>query len=182
MIYLIGGVSKAGKSFIAKKIMEDKKIPYFSTDFLLWGLGGDDKKSLFSYYDSDDKVSNILEDYILKIISFINENNEDYVIEGTHITYSLYLKVKSLYKDNVSAIFLGYSTISNIDKYNEIIRYEDQISTKWYNHLSHEEFLSFLDEQIHKSLKLKDEVNDLYFDVRDLLKDYNNIVSKLMDN
>ena len=40
MIYLIGGVSKSGKSYIASKVMKEKDIPYFSTDFLLWSLGG----------------------------------------------------------------------------------------------------------------------------------------------
>ena len=68
MIYLIGGITKSGKSYLADKILKEKNIHVFRTDFLLFGFGGDD--GLFKYTDSDSKVSKILEPNLLKIISF----------------------------------------------------------------------------------------------------------------
>ena len=183
MIYLIGGSSKSGKSYISKKIMEEKNIPFFSTDFLLWSLGGDN--GLFSYFDKDDKVSPILEEYILKILFFLNKNNQDYVIEGTHITLSLYQKAKSLYPNNIKSIFLGYINTTPLDKYNEIKKYENNDSNKWNSYLSKDEFLNFISDQINESKLLKEELNskslDLFYEVNNIEKDYKYIIDKLFE-
>ena len=179
MIYLIGGVSKSGKTYISRKVMEELNIPFFSTDFLLWSLGGEN--GIFSYYDSTEIVSPILEEYILKIISFLNENNQDYVIEGTHITSSLYNKVKTLYSDNVKVIFLGYTNTTSKSKYDEIIKYEDENSNKWYKHISIKEFISFLDKQIEESKQLKTTLDsNLYYDVNNIEEEYKTIINKLI--
>ena len=123
--------------------------------------------------------SPILESYILKILSFLNENNQDYVIEGTHITPSLYSKAKSLY--NIKAIFLGYTNQTPISKYNEIIRYENDNSNKWYKHISKEDFISFLDNQIEESKYLKSILDPtLYFDVSNIEEECNTIIDKLI--
>jgi len=179
MIYLIGGASKSGKSYLSRKIMEEKKIPFFSTDFLLWSLGGENGK--FSYFDSDEKVAPLLEDNILKIIFFLNKNNEDYVLEGTHITMSLYEKTKELYKDNVKGIFLGYTNITAEDKYEEVLSNEDIDSNKWYEYISKEDFILFLDKQIELSKKIKSIKPDLFFNVENIKSDYKKIINILFE-
>lgn len=155
MIYLIGGVSKSGKSFIASKVMKEKDIPYFSTDFLLWSLGGDD--GLFSYSDPDFHVSKILKPYILKIISFLIRNKTDYLIEGTHITPSLFMELKELYKDEIKACFLGYPTIDSEYKFEEILKFESNETNKWYKVLNDEAFKEFIRNKIEESKLIEDE-------------------------
>ena len=181
MIYLIGGVSKTGKSFISRKLMESKNIPFFSTDFLLWSLGGED--GLFSYYDDDNKVAPILEDYLMKILYFLNRNNQTYIIEGTHVTISLIKKAISKYGENIRAVLLGYTNVTPLEKYEEIKKYESDETNKWYTLLSEEDFLAFLKRQQEKSVYLKKEAkkeNILFFDVTDKRKEYDTIINSLI--
>ena len=40
MIYLIGGASRSGKTSLVLRLLEEKSIPYLSTDVLMMGLRG----------------------------------------------------------------------------------------------------------------------------------------------
>jgi len=186
MIYLIGGISKSGKSYIAKRIMDESKIPFFSTDFLLWSLGSDkNDDGLFNYYSPDKEVSPILEPYLLKIIYFLFKNENDYVIEGTHITPSLYNKLKEIYKENVNAVFLGYPDTLSIDKYNEVMSFEELTSNKWYKFLKKEEFLKFLDEKVEESKELETlskKENLKFFNVKNIKNQEKEIINCLLNN
>lgn len=182
MIYLIGGVSKSGKSFVANEILKNKQIPVFSTDFLLWSLGGEN--GLFSYYDNDSKVSEILKPYLLKIVDFLVKNDNTYVIEGTHVTTKLYEELNVLYKGKINAAFLGYSNSNKETKYEEIIKYENEYSNKWYKVLKKEDFISFISDKIKESLYLKDECENkgyFYFDITDITKDKDEIIKTLFN-
>ena len=35
MLYILGGTPRGGKSIIARKLLQEQKIPYFCTDFLI---------------------------------------------------------------------------------------------------------------------------------------------------
>ena len=61
MIYLIAGASHTGKTVLAQKILEEKKIPYLSLDHLKMGLirSGNTKLTVF---DDD-----LLTDYLWPI-------------------------------------------------------------------------------------------------------------------
>lgn len=38
MLYIVGGAARSGKSTLARKLVDELKIPYFSTDQILIGL------------------------------------------------------------------------------------------------------------------------------------------------
>lgn len=38
MLYIIGGASRSGKTTVAKRILEETKISYFSLDYLMMGI------------------------------------------------------------------------------------------------------------------------------------------------
>jgi len=185
MIYLIGGISKSGKSYIAKSIMDKYNIPFFSTDFLLWSLGSNNNDGLFNYYSPDKEVSVIMEPYLLKIIYFLNRNENDYLIEGTHITPTLYQKLKELYKDNIRCCFLGYPDQEKNKKYDEVMSFEDYTSNKWYKFLSKEEFVSFLESKIIESKELEEICNKnslKFFNIKDIKSQEKEIEEYLFNN
>ena len=65
MIYLIGGVLKSGKTYVARKMMEEYNIPFFETDFLNYALSDE---GTFKHDDDDTLVAKILEPKIIKRI------------------------------------------------------------------------------------------------------------------
>ncbi len=170
MIYLIGGVAKGGKTYIAKKIMKEKNIPYFSTDFLLWSLS--DRSSFgLKHSDPDYIASPILEPFITSIIDYLIWNEDEYVLEGTHITPSLVTKLNEKYSEKIKACFLGYESSSSEEKFEEIMKNESALNNKWYRVLSKGEFKKFLKEKIKESKTLKETCERLsfkYFEVSDI--------------
>jgi len=179
MIYLIGGVAKGGKTYIARKIMEEKLIPYFSTDFLLWSMSD---KGGFSHHDPDSKVSPILEPFIITIIDYLVWNEDDYVLEGTHITPSLVQKVMEKYPGKIKSCFLGYENTTTDEKVSEIMSFEKEQSNRWYRVLSEKDFKSFIKGKIEESKTLKDicdNQNLKYFEIHNIEEQTKEIIKYL---
>ncbi len=181
MLYLIGGVLKSGKTYLARKIMEENKIPYFSTDFLNYALSDD---GMFNHYDNDEDVSVILEPYILKIVDFLIKYESDYVIEGAHITPRICNIINEKYPSKTKSVILGYSNADAKEKYESVLRNEDGNESIWYKTLSKESFIDLINDKIKLSNKLKNvclKDNIKYYDVEDINESYNDIINYLLN-
>jgi len=179
MLYLIGGVAKSGKSYLAKTIMERKHIPYFSTDFLLWALSDEGQ---FKHDDPDLIVSKKLEPYLLKIVDYLIKFEDDYVLEGTHITPNLVSQLINKYPKLIRVVFLGYSSEEVDNKYNEIETNGVNDGNRWYKVLSKEQLKTFIKEKIQESSIIKNEAikyNFSYFDVLNIKEETNSILDVL---
>ena len=179
MIYLIGGTLKSGKTYVARKIMEEKKIPFFETDFLNYALSDE---GLFNYDDDDEKVALYLEPKITRIIDFLIKYNGDYVIEGAHISPELILKLKEKYDKLIKPVVLGYPNTTAKFKYDSIISKDDSNESSWYKTLSEESFKELLKRKIelskkHQNVCIKNDIK--YFDVDDISKSYKEIIDYL---
>lgn len=179
MLYLIGGIAKGGKTYLAREIMIKKGIPYFSTDFLMWSLSD---QGSFKHDDPDRVVSPILLPYIEKIVAYLIKYSDDYVIEGTHVTPELVAKLMKEYPNQIRSCFMGYGSETIDHKYDEILKYGPYDGNRWYLALSEAELKAFVKEKIKESIDLEHECSNYsfrYYDVKDIAGETKKIIENL---
>jgi 2-phosphoglycerate kinase len=167
MIYLIGGIVKSGKTFLAKQILKEKGIAYFETDYLMMGLHQDPHFGLDCMM-GDDLVSSLLYPILKKMITAMVENKETYLLEGVHLTPSLIQELSRAFPGKIKGIILGYLSVDLDQKIQEILSNDDQIGNNWYQEYTHEEFYQELTKQRTRNILLKKEALQLqvpYVDV-----------------
>jgi putative acetyltransferase len=134
MVILIGGISRAGKTILSQKLMEKYNIPYLSIDHLKMGIYRSNPSKCGYTPESDDKViTKILWPIIKGIIMTNIENNQNIIIEGVNLPYS----IKDLDIEYSSRIIFCKICFSNeyIEKYlrKKIIKNENIIEYRGYD-------------------------------------------------
>ena len=133
MIILIGGISRAGKTLLSQKLMEIYKMPYFSIDHLKMGVYRSNKRCGFTPESNDDLITKKLWPIIKGIIMTNIENNQNIIIEGVNLPYSL----KDLDKEYLSKIIfckICFSKDYIMKHFREnIIKYENIIEDRGYD-------------------------------------------------
>ena len=162
MVVLIGGISRAGKTLLSQKLMEIHKIPYFSIDHLKMGIYRSNKKCGFTPESKDVLITKKLWPIIKGIIMTNIENNQNMIIEGVNLPYSL----KDLDEDYLSKIIFCKICFSKdyIKKYfrKNIIKYENIIEERRYDLEYYEEEYFELNNSIKYLCK---ENNVKYFEI-----------------
>jgi len=160
MIYLIGGVGRVGKSYIAKELQRRLGISYFSTDWFPLPL----RKEL-----------------IFKMIGNQIDDGMCGVIEGTAITPHLFLLLKRHFPEYICGCFLGYKDLTTEAKLEELEENRAQSGHKgWpdYPGMSKIIVSGFVEE----SKRLYDECKEknlLYFEVDNIVRQTDRIISFL---
>ncbi len=183
MLYLIGGIPKSGKSLLANDILKRKKIAYFSTDMLMMALNSD-KRLNIDANDSDAVVGKNLQPFLIRLLKNIIETTDDYLVEGSHITTDVVQKLLLEYPGLVKACFVGYNSISLVEKSKELKENSDKIKNNWYAHLSSDEYIAFLADAIKESNKLAkkcQKYNLKYFDIYDISNEKDKIFKFLFE-
>ncbi len=150
MIYLIGGSIRTGKSALAHRILQNKKISVFSTDILI-GLLMDfvkpqDENDIRPYFVK--KAENFFPHLKKMIQANLNMGVMDYVYEGDIILPEY---VATLQKDwDIKVCFLGFSHI-NLELLRKHIG-----NHQWLDELT-EEKLNALPQRIIDTSKLIEE-------------------------
>ncbi|MBN2604303.1 MAG: adenylate kinase, partial [Bacilli bacterium] len=108
MIYIISGIAKSGKTYIAKELTKRYHIPYFSTDYIMMMLAKGNENLKIDVDACDHTVSQKLEPYIYALISTMVHNKIDYVVEGVHFNPDFGAKLIEEFKGKVKIIYLGY--------------------------------------------------------------------------
>lgn len=121
MIYYIGGTSRSGKSSLAKKLLEKRRIPFMSTDFLDCFIENKE-------FDIEIPKGTDLNSYILKsehlysvlrqLLLLIRGTNKElsYTIEGDLYTPQVIAQLQSdielSSKIKLKSCFLGFTKIT----------------------------------------------------------------------
>ncbi|MGD9201931.1 MAG: hypothetical protein PVI26_10235 [Chitinispirillia bacterium] len=123
MIYLIGGASRSGKTYLAKKLLTELKIPIFELDYLKMGLARGLPEYGVNPLDDEKTVGKLLWPIVIEIINTMVENEDSYIIEGTYLLpeYSICLSEK--YDILIRSCFLGYPNAEANEKLHEIRKY-----------------------------------------------------------
>lgn len=144
MLYIISGIAKAGKSYLAKQIVAKYHLGYFSTDYLMMSLVRGNKSLNIDSNASDITVSNQLKPYLESMIKTMIENQLDYVIEGVHVQPDLADSLIKQYPGKVKIIYLGYRLAEASNKAAELKKFGPETENHWFSAMNDDELLNLV--------------------------------------
>lgn len=125
MLYLVGGVSRSGKTRIARKILADRQVPYLSLDWLMMGFNDGIPEYGIHHLLWPDDIARKMSPFLQGMIDCMLADVTDYVIEGEAMLPEFVAGLIAKHPDKVRAAFLGYTEIDLDDKVSLIKRYSD---------------------------------------------------------
>jgi hypothetical protein len=166
MIYIIGGASRSGKTLLARRVVAEKRIPYFPLDALFGALANGAPQLGVAYENSLMERPVKMWPITKPLLEFFFAEEKDFLIEGDSILPS---QIQELLVANkpVKACFIGYTKLDANEKLETVRRYH-QGEIDWTKGISDTEMLPMVDEMIEFSKYLEQECDRLgikYFDV-----------------
>lgn len=132
MLYLIGGTSRSGKTTLAGLLLRRRRIPFLSVDVLKMAL----HDALPAAFPGPDHPHHDLAEAIRPIILAIGVHavaqGLEYCLEGDLLVPGDVADLSRLYPGKVRACFLGYPTISTVEKLDLIESFPGQ-PNDWVN-------------------------------------------------
>ena len=180
MIYLIGGVARAGKSQFSKKLAQELNIARIDFDDIV-NVFHDvvPEYDLFRSMDQDKREAKAYP-IISTLINLYVWRNEDLIIEGDIFDIKNWNKYKTLTSNNVKMLVFGYSEISPETKL-EINTKTTQNTTCWFEPLTDVDKLRIAREMIDRSLKIKKVVHQINDPALKYFETHNDFESTLND-
>jgi adenylate kinase family enzyme len=184
MIYVISGTSRSGKTMMANKILEEKKIPYMSLDWLVMGFTNG-----IPEYGIHDKL--FPDEIAKKFWSFLEgmcENmiwtDKDYVLEGEAVLPELISELTEKYPDRIRVCFVGYTDIDIEKKVEDVKRYSTG-ENDWLSNKNDEYISNHITNMVeHSKMIMKDckDYNLKYFDTsKDFIPTLNRAIDYLFE-
>ena len=183
MLYILSGVAKSGKSYVAGRLLEDRRIANFSTDYLMMALGTGNPSLDIDVNGDDRDVAKALEPYLHSMISCMIQNQENYLIEGVHFNPDFMYSLLQEFPDRIRAVYLIYEEAAEEQKAEEIRKYCIEGKTCWLSDYTDKQLLELIVYLKQVSSRLKKECTDYgipYYEVKDICEDYSNITDILM--
>lgn len=132
MLYIVSGASRAGKSLIAKKILQERQIPYMTLDWIMMGF----TVGLPEYGIHDKLMPDEIAGKMWRFVKPIFENmvwsGIDYVVEGEAILPELIKEFSGDHPDSMEVCFVGFTDI-DIDQKLKDIREHKLGKGDWLN-------------------------------------------------
>jgi hypothetical protein len=166
MLYIIGGVSRSGKSIIARRLLSDRGVSYFSLDILMMGFANGFPEFGVHPEDSSIQISNRLWPIVKSMAINIIETSLDYTLEGDFIMPQQVVELKNKYSMDIRACFLGYSNINCENKLIDI-RQSKGLPNDWINEWLDDRILDYINRMKISSRELEQQCEQLqlkYFD------------------
>ncbi len=182
MIYILSGVAKSGKSYLAKKILLEKNIANFSTDYLMMGLALGNPKLHIDYDDDDFIVAAQLEPYLFHMISAMARNGLDYLIEGVHFKPDFARKLIDAFPDKIRVLYLGYYSVDPAVKLAEFRRFSSVMENCWFRYYDEAAMQKLIGYLIVASRKYADGAAKYqipYIEITDIAQQADGIIAKL---
>lgn len=161
MIYILTGVAKAGKTYVANMIRKEKGLSVFSSDYLMMAVAkGDPSLGLKPDSDDDEIVAKILEPFLLGMINAMAENGVEIVLEGVHFYPEFLNKLVQKHPQSIKVCILGYAEVETLKKVQELKDFLPMMENPWYAHYSDEllqqlvDFLKGVSQRLRKEAKM----------------------------
>ena len=156
-LYIIGGASRSGKTHLAKSVLSQFGVPYFSTDFLRQFIKNSGVDfGLTPDCDNTTKAHKIwpgLEGMLRAHVKFQNT----YLVEGDLLRPKELRHFMRDHKDaDIRVCFLGYDTADWQEKFDQVRAYQSE-DIDWSASLSDAALLSHIESAINFSKALKKE-------------------------
>ena len=140
MIYLIGGSSHVGKTFLAQKLLEKTKYPYTSLDHLKMGLIR--SKMMDLTVEDDDEIRYRMWPFVAEIIKTAIENNQNLIFEGCYIPLEWKNSFTEEELSHIKCLFIVMSEQYIRSHFSDIVDYADVIEKRLDDHPDMERLIS----------------------------------------
>lgn len=183
MIYILTGVAKSGKSYIAKKLMQDHLLHLIQTDHIMMALHKGNPHNGLDIKASDSTVSLFLEPYVKELIESFIRTDDHYLLEGVHFLPAFAKSLCDLYPDKIKVLYLIYEHQHALDKKKELLTYQHLIDNPWFNEMNESELLSLCEYLILESKRLGNSCRKFglpYIEVSNIEKQADDIINKLL--
>lgn len=130
MIILIGGTSCTGKTRLAKILMRQFAIPYFSLDILMMGIYRSNHDCGFCPDNPDHSVAEKMWPIVREMIKTDVENGRNQIYEGVQIRPDFLAELASEYSKSTRSFFITFSESYIRTGYNEIIKHRTTVETR----------------------------------------------------
>lgn len=166
MLYILGGVSRGGKSIIANRLVVEKSLPFFCIDLLITALQKGVPDLEIKHGQEFISKAEKLWPIVKPLMEHQVNKDRSYLIEGDGILPSQIAELINSHPHKIKACFVGFSEISSQDKFKQV---KDLIVSKddWTKNISDRELLGSIKDMIEDSKYLKVECrkyNISYFD------------------
>lgn len=179
--YLLGGVPRSGKSYVADYLLQKYQIPGITTDLLREAFSiGLPEFGIRSYdwNQSDKERSHILWPYFKGLILAREYYSERLLIEGTNFLPKLLTEVKDI--PYLRVCFLGYPNIDPKEKL-DFIRKHEADGNDWTNELSDEKLMNLVKHYLELSKELEQECKKYNFKFFDISSSFDETVKAVGD-
>lgn len=119
MIYLIGGSSHVGKTYLSQKLMERNKIPYISIDHIKMMFIRSALTTLTP--DDDVEMRYFLWPYLSEYIKTAIENDQNLIMEGCYIPENYMDSFDREYLDKIQAVYIVMSEEYIRDNFESVV-------------------------------------------------------------
>jgi len=185
MLYIISGIAKSGKSFLAKRIVKKYGIGSFSSDYLMMSLAKANPKLNIDIDASDTTVSNVLKPYLEAMMVTMIENKIDYLLEGVHFKPQMIREILDRYPGKIKSVFLGYRDIETSVKIQELSIFGKDTENHWYKRMNESELKNLVNYLKNESELLYIECQKYGFDyveINNINDQSENIIHRLFNN
>ncbi len=120
MLYMLGGAARSGKSIISRRILTEKRIPFFCLDHLAIGTARTFPQ-LHIDLDSDDAcVGEKIWPLVKSVAAQIIKDKIDYLLEGALLQPKNVSDLLSDFPSAVHACFVGYADAVIEEKFAQV--------------------------------------------------------------
>jgi hypothetical protein len=120
MLYIVGGAPRAGKSILARRMLEEHKVAYFPTDILMIGVAAAMPELGLKPSDPARTRAPIIWPMLRAMAVAILESGEDYLIEGDVLMPAHVVELRERFGSAVMSCFIGYETVDSLAKVRDI--------------------------------------------------------------
>ena len=168
MLYIIGGAARAGKTQIARRMLDEHNIPLFCLDYFVSAMDRGAPELGIGAEDPVIPKSERLWPRIEPMLRNIVEVEPHYLVEGDSIWPEGVAKLRDAYHPQIRAVFLGFADASPQQKLVKIRQFSGGVNDEWIQSQTDDYVLALCKEMIEWSQFLRVECKQYglpYFEV-----------------
>jgi hypothetical protein len=156
MLYLLGGASRAGKTTIAQRLLKERRVSYFVLDYFVSALTFGAPELGVHHDQPNPERAERLWSRLRPMLRNIVEEEPCYLVEGDTLLPGPVSDLAQEYPGAIRACFVGYPTISPMQKFRDI-RERGRGVNDWVRGHPDEYVLALVNEEIAFSSFLQSE-------------------------